>query len=94
MVNQRACIGLTMSIRKIPTAQPMKAPKIGISAVNAINTPIKRANGSLRTVSVIKNIVPRMTASAHCPVRNLEKIRSVIRRISSPRSTAFSGKYA
>ena len=34
-----------MKIKKLPTAHPMKAPKIGINAVNAIKIPIKR-NGS------------------------------------------------
>ena len=36
IINKTACFGLTMKIKKTPTAHPIKAPKIGINAVNAI----------------------------------------------------------
>ena len=41
------------------------APKMGIKAVNAINTPTSRAYGKLNIVIKIKNKVPKMIASIH-----------------------------
>ena len=43
----------------------MKAPKIGINAVNAIKTPIKSAYGILKMLNITTNIQPRITASRH-----------------------------
>ena len=41
--NSRVAKGPTISIRKTPTAHPMKAPKTGIRAVKEISTPTSRA---------------------------------------------------
>ena len=38
-----AFIGSATKIRKVPKKHPIKAPKIGINAVNAIKTPTKSA---------------------------------------------------
>ncbi|EEG91639.1 hypothetical protein COPCOM_00072 [Coprococcus comes ATCC 27758] len=48
IINKTACFGFTIKIRKLPTAQPIKAPKIGTNAVNAIKIPIKSAYGILK----------------------------------------------
>ena len=45
IMNRIACFGLSIKIKKLPTAHPMKAPKTGINAVNAIKTPIRSAYG-------------------------------------------------
>ena len=37
----RASAGASISMRKIPTPKPMKAPKTGISAVKAMSTPMR-----------------------------------------------------
>ena len=76
-MNIIACFGLTIKIKKLPTAHPIKAPKIGINAVNAIRTPIKSAYGILKTLSVTTNIQPRITASRHWPVRKFANVRYV-----------------
>ena len=62
---------------KLPTAQPIKAPKIGTNAVNAIKIPIKSAYGIFKILSVITNIIPRITASRHCPARKFANVRYV-----------------
>ena len=64
-MNHSACIGLTMTINKAPTAQPINAPIIGISAVKAIRIPINMAYGKRRIVIAIKNSEPKMHASKH-----------------------------
>lgn len=64
-----------MKIRRQPSAQPMKAPKIGIRAVKAIMIPISRAYGIFNMLNVMTNILPRMTASRHCPARKFAKVR-------------------
>ena len=64
-----------MKIKKQPTAHPIKAPKIGINAVKAIKVPIKSAYGILKILSVTTNILPRITASTHCPVRKFANVR-------------------
>ena len=46
-------------------ADPIKAPKIGINAVNAIKTPIKNAYGIPKILSITTNMHPRITASRH-----------------------------
>ena len=58
-------IAFGLKIKKLPTAHPMKAPKIGINAVNAIKIPIKSAYGILKILNVTQNIHPRMMASRH-----------------------------
>ena len=45
-MNISAFMGSTMKIKNAPTAQPKNAPKIGISAVNAIKIPTSSAYGS------------------------------------------------
>ena len=60
-----ACFGLSIKIKKLPTAHPMKAPKTGINAVNAIKIPIRSAYGIRKILSVMTNIHPRITASRH-----------------------------
>ena len=75
IINKIACLGLTMKIKKQPTAHPIKAPKIGINAVKAIKVPIKSAYGILKILSVTTNILPRITASTHCPVRKFANVR-------------------
>ena len=52
---------------------PINAPTIGISAVNAISTPIITAYGILKIDIVMINMTPIITASRHCPVIKLEK---------------------
>ena len=64
-----------MKIKKLPTAHPMKAPKIGINAVNAIKTPIKSAYGIFKILNVTTNILPRITASRHWPARKFANVR-------------------
>ena len=76
-INKTACFGFTIKIRKLPTAQPIKAPKIGTNAVNAIKIPIKSAYGIFKILSVITNIIPRITASRHCPARKFANVRYV-----------------
>ena len=63
-----------MRIRSTPIAQPINAPTIGMSAVNAISTEISIAYGSPKIVIVTKNIRPKMQASRHCPEMNFEKV--------------------
>ena len=64
-INKIACFGFTIKIKKLPTAHPIKAPKIGINAVNAIKTPIKSAYGIPKILSITTNMHPRITASRH-----------------------------
>ena len=75
MTKNNACFGSIVRIRNAPTKQPMNAPKMGISAVKAINTPTRIAKGKRKTVIATKNIKPNITASRHCPVRKFVKIR-------------------
>ena len=58
-------MGSTTNIRKVPTTQPINAPNMGISAVNAISIPISIAYGKRNRVMDTKNMVPRITASRH-----------------------------
>ena len=74
ITNQRALIGVSTNIKKAPTKQPIKAPTNGIKAVNAIRTPIIKAYGILKIVMATTNKHPKITASTHCPVKNLEKL--------------------
>ena len=74
IINKIACLGLIIKIKKQPTAHPIKAPKIGINAVNAIKVPIKSAYGIFKILSVTTNILPRITASTHCPVRKFANV--------------------
>ena len=75
MINKIACLGLTIKIKKQPIPHPMKAPKIGTKAVNAISTPIKSAYGMRKRLNVMTNMLPSITASRHCPVRKLANVR-------------------
>ena len=59
-----------MKIKKLPTTHPIKAPKIGINAVNATKIPIKSAYGIFNILNVTTNMEPRIMASRHCPARN------------------------
>lgn len=73
-MNISAFIGSTMKIKNAPSAQPRNAPKIGISAVNAIKIHTSSAYGSRKIVMANTNMLPRITASRHCPVRKLENV--------------------
>ena len=66
--------GLTIRISSAPITQPMKAPTIGINAVNAMSTAISMAYGIRSTDIATKNISPRMQASRHWPEINREKV--------------------
>ena len=44
------------------------------NAVNAIKVPIKSAYGIFKILSVTTNILPRITASTHCPVRKFANV--------------------
>ena len=74
MTKINAFTGFTINIRNAPMAHPIKAPKIGIRAVNAITIPISRAYGIFKTDIETTNMDPRITASTHCPVKKLEKV--------------------
>ena len=63
-----AFIGSTMKIKNAPTAQPKNAPKIGISAVNAIKIPTSSAYGSRKIVTQLSSqssSTPRLMPSYH-----------------------------
>ena len=60
--------------KKHPITHPINAPKTGINAVNAIKTPIKSAYGIFKILNVMTNILPRITASTHCPVRKFANV--------------------
>ena len=72
-----------MKIKKTPTAHPIKAPKIGINAVNAIKIPIKSAYGIFNILNVTTNMKPRIMASRHCPERKFANVLYVREHIFS-----------
>ena len=57
--------GFTIRIKNAPKIHPIKAPKTGISAVNATSTPMSSAYGNPSSHSVTTNIQPRISASTH-----------------------------
>ena len=67
-------MGLTIRIKNAPTAVPIKAPKMGISAVKPTRTEIIAAYG-IRKISIpAKHKIPMMIASVNWPVIKLLKI--------------------
>ena len=52
MTKINAFIGSTIKIRSAPTPHPINAPKIGINAVNAINTAINSDSQVLNDESI------------------------------------------
>ena len=80
--------------QKNATQHPIIPPNSGINAVNEIRTPTSIAYGKCRIVMDTKNILPRITASIHCPVIKLEKILFARFHTCARYLTGFSGNIA
>ncbi len=89
-----ASMGSSTAISSAPTPQPMNAPTIGINAVKPINTEMSGTYGMLSSDITTAKISPRITASRHCPVKKLEKMRLLRLAISRVRAAVLSGKKA
>ena len=71
--------GLTISIKRNPTAPPIYGPKYGIILVIPTTTLIRTAYGNRNITIAIKHIIPMISESSAFPNIKLVKIRPLSR---------------